>query len=213
MWSARLIKGTMQYVFVIYPFRFITYFGCCMARILIVDDSHLQKVVMTKFLLEMGHEVIEASDGNQAFHLATQTLPHLILMDIVMPDCNGFQATRRLHKQAATKHIPIIMVSTKSLEVDKLWALRQGASAYLTKPINRLEFIDAVKQVLEKHVPDTSSPAPVITAADNDASANDWLAPIVDSAQPSAPTASEQTTPATQSATPQVPPAKRFWWE
>ncbi len=121
-----------------------------MAKILIVDDSQLQKAVVAKYLAELGHILLEAADGNQAYALALEKKPDLILMDIIMPDCNGFQATRLLQKDVRTMHIPIVMVSTKRLAVDRLWAEKQGAIDYVTKPIVKEELIRAVNNALQR---------------------------------------------------------------
>ncbi len=107
-----------------------------MAKILIADDSKLQKLEITKFLKKLGHQVLEAKDGNEAVQIVEQFLPDLVLMDVVMPDCNGFSALRRIKNNENLKHIPVIMVSTKSADIDKIWASKQGAVGYITKPID-----------------------------------------------------------------------------
>lgn len=107
-----------------------------MAIILIADDSKLQKLEIAKFLQRMGHQVLEAKDGNEAVDITKTSTPDLILMDVVMPECNGFNALRKIKKDDAVKHIPVIMVSTKSEAIDKAWAERQGAAGYVTKPID-----------------------------------------------------------------------------
>lgn len=107
-----------------------------MAKILIADDSKLQKLEIAKFLQKIGHEVFEAKDGNEAVIVATSSVPDLILMDVVMPECNGFNALRKIKKNEKIQHIPVIMVSTKSEEIDKAWATKQGAVGYVTKPID-----------------------------------------------------------------------------
>lgn len=121
-----------------------------MALILVVDDSQVQKVVMKKLLTEMQHKIILVSDGNQAYERALECLPDLILMDIMMPDCNGFQATRAIRKDPRVASIPIVMVSTKSLDIDKYWAEKQGAVGYITKPIDKFKFMHTINNVLEK---------------------------------------------------------------
>ena len=88
--------------------------GVFVAKILIADDSKLQKLEIAKFLIKLGHQVLEAKDGNEAVQVVEQFMPDLVLMDVVMPDCNGFSALRRIKNNDKVKHIPIIMVSTKS---------------------------------------------------------------------------------------------------
>jgi twitching motility two-component system response regulator PilH len=119
-----------------------------MARILIVDDSPSQLVGMRRTVEKLGHQVVTAEDGAAGVETAKRELPDLILMDVVMPNLNGFQATRTIAKDAKTSHIPIIMVTTKDQETDKVWGMRQGAKAYVTKPINDDELRDAIKKLL-----------------------------------------------------------------
>jgi len=119
-----------------------------MARILIVDDSPTQMFTLKKILSKNGHQVITAEDGARGVEVATQELPDLILMDVVMPKLNGFQATRRISRNANTKHIPIILVTTKGEETDKIWGQRQGAKAYVTKPVDETELISNIDALL-----------------------------------------------------------------
>lgn len=119
-----------------------------MARILIVDDSPSQLVVLRRIVEKLGHEVITAVDGSAGVEAAKLHLPDLILMDVVMPNLNGFQATRTIAKEPRTAHIPIILVTTKDQDTDKIWGQRQGAKAYVTKPVNENELIGALKQFL-----------------------------------------------------------------
>ena len=119
-----------------------------MARVLIVDDSPSQLMGMKRIIEKLGHETITAEDGQQGVEVAKRELPDLILMDVVMPNLTGFQATRSIAKEPATSHIPIILVTTKDQETDKVWGIRQGAKAYLTKPVNEAALIKLVKELL-----------------------------------------------------------------
>jgi twitching motility two-component system response regulator PilH len=119
-----------------------------MARVLIVDDSPSQLMGMKRIIEKLGHETITAEDGQQGVDVAKKELPDLILMDVVMPNLNGFQATRSIAKDASTSHIPVILVTTKDQETDKVWGIRQGAKAYLTKPVNDAALIKLVKELL-----------------------------------------------------------------
>jgi twitching motility two-component system response regulator PilH len=94
--------------------------------------------------------VLTAEDGAKGVEVATQELPDLILMDVVMPKLNGFQATRRISRNANTSHIPIIMVTTKGEETDKIWGQRQGAKGYVTKPVDEEELIGNINDLLSK---------------------------------------------------------------
>lgn len=119
-----------------------------MARILIVDDSPTEIHVLSNMLQKHGYEVSTASDGEKGIAAATENKPDLILMDVVMPGMNGFQATRHLAKDPATSGIPIIIVTTKDQETDRVWGLRQGAKDYVTKPVTESELISKIKVAL-----------------------------------------------------------------
>ncbi|WNH47871.1 MULTISPECIES: response regulator [Stenotrophomonas] len=113
-----------------------------MARIVLIEDSPTERAVMMKLLAGAGHEVLEAENAEQGLELVREHLPQLVLMDVVLPGMSGFQATRALSRDPATKAIPVIIISTKAMETDKAWGLRQGASDYIVKPPNE-EFLIA----------------------------------------------------------------------
>jgi len=119
-----------------------------MARILIVDDSPSQLMGMKRIVEKLGHEALTAEDGAAGVEAAKANKPDLILMDVVMPNLNGFQATRAISKEATTSHIPIVLVTTKDQETDKVWGMRQGAKAYITKPFNENQLIDVINGLL-----------------------------------------------------------------
>jgi twitching motility two-component system response regulator PilH len=119
-----------------------------MARILIVDDSPSQLMGMKRIIEKIGHEALVAEDGAAGVEMAKTELPDLILMDVVMPNLNGFQATRQISKQEETSHIPIVLVTTKDQETDKIWGMRQGAKAYLTKPFNEASLLEVIGEFL-----------------------------------------------------------------
>ncbi|MBC6428796.1 MAG: response regulator [Cellvibrionales bacterium] len=119
-----------------------------MARILIVDDSRTETKNLSKLLSKHGHQVIAASSGEEGLTVAAKDLPDLILMDVVMPGLNGFQTTRKLTQNEATKHIPVIMVTTKNQETDKVWAMRQGAAGFLVKPVAEQDLLSAIAAAL-----------------------------------------------------------------
>ena len=106
-----------------------------MALVLIVDDSPTEVHVMQKALEQHGFSTAAAADGDEAIRKARELHPDLILMDIVMPGLNGFQATRELSRDPETRTIPVIMVTSKALESDRVWGLRQGAVDYIVKPV------------------------------------------------------------------------------
>ena len=115
-----------------------------MARILIVDDSPSQLMGIRRIVEKLGHEALTAEDGAAGVELAKKELPDLILMDVVMPNLNGFQATRSISREPTTKHIPVILVTTKDQETDRMWGMRQGARAYLTKPFSEEELSEVI---------------------------------------------------------------------
>ena len=115
-----------------------------MARILIVDDSPSQLMGIRRIVEKLGHEAVTAEDGADGVVVAQRELPDLILMDVVMPNLNGFQATRAITREPTTKHIPVILVTTKDQETDRVWGMRQGARAYLTKPFSEAELADII---------------------------------------------------------------------
>lgn len=119
-----------------------------MARILIVDDSPSQLLGIKRIVEKLGHETLSAEDGAAGVEVAKAEKPDLILMDVVMPNLNGFQATRTISKNPDTAHIPIILVTTKDQETDKVWGMRQGAKAYVVKPIKEDELVKALQEFL-----------------------------------------------------------------
>ena len=118
-----------------------------MARILIVDDSPSQLLGMKRIVEKLGHEIVTAEDGASGVEVAKNTMPDLILMDVVMPNLNGFQATRAISRDPETKSIPIILCTSKSQETDKIWGMRQGARDYVVKPVSREELLAKIAAI------------------------------------------------------------------
>lgn len=106
-------------------------------RILVVDDSATERHMLKDLLTKAGYDVFSSENGEDAIVKARQMKPDLILMDVVMPGLNGFQATRAISRDPETKTIPVIMCTSKSQETDKIWGLRQGAKDYVVKPVDR----------------------------------------------------------------------------
>ncbi|MEO5963352.1 MAG: response regulator [Thermomonas sp.] len=119
-----------------------------MARILIVDDSPSQLMGIRRIVEKLGHDALTAEDGAAGVEAAKREIPDLILMDVVMPNLNGFQATRSITREATTKHIPVILVTTKDQDTDRVWGMRQGAKAYITKPFSESELAEMIAQYL-----------------------------------------------------------------
>ena len=116
-------------------------------KILIVDDSPTERHVLNDLLTKAGFEVVASDSGEDAIHKSKQAKPDLILMDVVMPGLNGFQATRAISRDPETKSIPIIICTSKSQETDKIWGLRQGTRDYIVKPVNREELLAKINSI------------------------------------------------------------------
>lgn len=110
-------------------------------KILVVDDSPTERHVMVELLTSNGYQVITAASGEEGIEKAKSERPDLILMDVVMPGLNGYQATRTLTRDESTRNIPVIVCTSKGQETDKIWGLRQGALDYLVKPVNGKELL------------------------------------------------------------------------
>lgn len=121
-----------------------------MNRILLVEDSPTQAYTTTKMLEKNGYIVIHVANGQDAIDRALEQTPDLVLMDIVMADGNGFEATRKLARNESTRHIPVVMLSSKDQATDRLWARRQGAKEYLVKPVQEQELIRTISGLLSE---------------------------------------------------------------
>lgn len=119
-----------------------------MAHILIVDDSPTERHVLQGMLERNGMKVSLATSGEEGVARAKELMPDLVLMDVVMPGLNGFQATRELTKTAETASIPVILVTTKDQETDRIWGMRQGAKEYLTKPVQEAQLLAAIRNLI-----------------------------------------------------------------
>ncbi len=120
-----------------------------MARILIVDDSPTEVHVLQKLLEKHGHDVESVNTAEAGIQKSKALpMPDLILMDVVMPGMNGFQATRAISKDPETQKIPIIIVSTKDQETDRVWGMRQGAREYIAKPVDENDLIGKINSIL-----------------------------------------------------------------
>ena len=104
-------------------------------KILIVDDSPTERQFLLEALSKAGYQCVTAENGDEPIVKSKSEQPDLILMDVVMPGTSGFQATRAITRNEATKHIPVIICTSKNQETDKIWGMRQGAREYVMKPI------------------------------------------------------------------------------
>ncbi|HNW01283.1 MAG TPA: response regulator [Burkholderiaceae bacterium] len=114
-------------------------------KVLIVDDSKTELMFLTDLLQTNGMSVRTAQGADEAFRKLAEEKPDLILMDVVMPGQNGYQLTRAINRLPEYANIPIIMCTSKNLETDRVWGLRQGAKDYVTKPVDAAELMAKVK--------------------------------------------------------------------
>jgi twitching motility two-component system response regulator PilH len=119
-----------------------------MATVLIVDDSPTQVFALKKLVENCGYKTLVAESGGLALEIARQEQPDVILMDVVMPGMSGFQTTRKLSKDQDTHNIPVIFVSSKDSEADRVWGMRQGATAYVTIPVNTEKLMTAISAAI-----------------------------------------------------------------
>jgi twitching motility two-component system response regulator PilH len=119
-----------------------------MPQIMIIDDSPTDTHLLQKMLEKNGYQTVTAQSGDEGIEVARRERPALILMDVVMPGLNGFQATRELTTNPETSAIPVIIVTRKDQKVDRVWGMRQGARDYLTKPVNEGALMSLINDAL-----------------------------------------------------------------
>ena len=117
-------------------------------KVLVVDDSWTELTMIATPLRNNGFEVVTAVDGDEALEKVFRERPHCIVLDVVLPKQNGFQLCRKLKSLDASKHIPIILLTSKNTPLDRSWGLRQGADMYMTKPFNDDELVDNVRRLV-----------------------------------------------------------------
>ena len=113
-------------------------------NILVVDDSPTDRQQLTDILSKGGYNVSTAASAEEGIAKVKAAKPDLVLMDVVMPGQNGYQATRELSKDDATKSIPVILCTSKNQETDKVWGMRQGARDYIVKPVDADELVTKI---------------------------------------------------------------------
>lgn len=119
-----------------------------MARILLIEDSPTDTAVLTRLLERHGHTVLTSGSAEDGIEVCRRERPDVVLMDVVLPGMNGFQATRALSRDAQTSRIPVLIVSTKGMDTDRSWGMRQGAKDYIVKPPNEAALIARIDQLL-----------------------------------------------------------------
>ncbi|MGB7085521.1 MAG: response regulator [Phormidesmis sp.] len=118
------------------------------ATVLVVEDTPSEMELMSHYLRAEGYSVISAPTGKEGLDMAIAQQPDVIVTDVVMPDFSGFELCRKLKRTPATQAVPVVICTSKKQDIDRLWGMRQGANAYLTKPYTRDELLQAVKAAL-----------------------------------------------------------------
>ncbi|MDM8523345.1 response regulator [Desulfococcaceae bacterium HSG8] len=117
-------------------------------KILVADDSPTHLRLTSGPLLDQGYEVVTATDGEEALRKAESEKPDLAVLDVVMPKLNGFKVCRQIKSSPELKDIKVILCTSKNQESDKFWGEKQGADAYVVKPFDDQELLDAVAKLL-----------------------------------------------------------------
>lgn len=120
-----------------------------MSTALVVEDSLTEMQILIGCLQQAGINVLIAQSGEEAIATVTKQRPDVIVLDVVLPGCSGFEVCRRLKAEVSTSHIPIVMCSTKGSEMDRFWGMKQGADAYIAKPINQAEFVSTIQHLIK----------------------------------------------------------------
>lgn len=120
-----------------------------MAKVMVVDDAYSELQVMETILRSAGHDVVTYLDGDQLEDKIVKERPDVVLLDIVMPKRNGFEALRGLRKDERTKQTRVVVVSSKNQESDRIWGIRQGADEYLPKPFTSEQLLTVVRRFLK----------------------------------------------------------------
>jgi two-component system, chemotaxis family, response regulator PixH len=118
-----------------------------MSTALIVEDVQTDLMILTSYLENLGWRVISAMNGEEALTYLSSNKPDIVFLDVVLPGRSGFEICRAIKSQVETQKIPVVMCSTKNTDMDRFWGLKQGADLYLTKPVNRHDFIDVIQKL------------------------------------------------------------------
>jgi twitching motility two-component system response regulator PilH len=120
-------------------------------NLLIVEDSPSELELMSSYLINSGYNILKASDAEEALRIILDQKPDIIITDVVMPGINGFELCRLLRKNPFTKNSVIVICSSKNLNIDRLWGMKQGADAYITKPYTRERLLNVIQSLAEKN--------------------------------------------------------------
>jgi CheY-like chemotaxis protein len=115
-----------------------------MSKVMVVDDAQADLVMMESILRTAGHQVVSYNDGDRLEENLVTELPDVLLLDIVMPKRNGYELLRRVRKNEQTRHTPVVLVTCRSGDSDRLWGKRQGADGYITKPFTSAELLSMI---------------------------------------------------------------------
>jgi twitching motility two-component system response regulator PilH len=118
------------------------------ATVLIVEDTPSERELISHYLREEGYSVIHAVTAQEGLAKAISSRPNVIVTDVVMPGMSGFELCRSLKRAPETEKVPVVICSSKDQAIDRLWGMRQGADAYITKPFDREELLKVIKSVL-----------------------------------------------------------------
>ncbi|NJK48843.1 response regulator [Candidatus Gracilibacteria bacterium] len=117
---------------------------------LIVEDSLTEQQILTEYLQDKGFRVSIANSAEDAIAKINSNQPDIIILDVILPGRSGFEMCREVKSNPITRQIPIVLCSTKGSDLDKFWGLKQGADAYLSKPVIADEFVHTVRQLIGK---------------------------------------------------------------
>lgn len=118
------------------------------STVLVVEDNKTEQLMLKEALEEKGYSVATAEDGEEALRMVAESMPQLILLDVVLPKINGFEVCRQLKAAADTQEIKIVLVTSKTQESDRYWGMKQGADAYLPKPFKEAELLSLVGKLI-----------------------------------------------------------------
>jgi len=121
--------------------------SCSLVTVLIVEDSLSELELMSYYLDNGDYKIVKSTGAKEAFEIALKNNIDVIVSDVVMPEMSGFELCRLLKKNSITQKLPIILCTSKNQEIDKLWGIKQGASAYLTKPYTREQLLNTIQSV------------------------------------------------------------------
>ena len=113
-----------------------------------MEDTISERELISRYLRQSGYAVMNAASGNEALDKAISLKPNVIITDVVMPGMSGFELCRSLKNHPATAAIPVILCTSKNQQLDRLWGVKQGADAYITKPFTREQLLRAVESMV-----------------------------------------------------------------